>query len=91
MKNRRGIAGDADPFATLVNPGIDKTLAPHIGLSVLDALGAKYSGRDCGVAKHVYAHRFRCDLLFLRVVAGGLHDSEKLGFALDGAVVVDQQ
>src|SRR6185312_12448854 len=90
VQNGSGIAGNAHPFAVFVQPGIHEALAPHVTLTAFDSLGAKYPGRDSSIAKHMYAHGFRRDLLLLRVVSGRLYACQKLGLALDGAVIVDQ-
>src|SRR5216683_5427484 len=75
VENGRCIAGDAHPLAFLVNPGIDKAFSPHVTFPALDTLGSKYSGGDRCTAKHVHTHRFRRNLLLLRIVAGRFYIS----------------
>jgi len=62
---------------------------PDVTLPALDSLGAKYSGGDRRIAKHVDTHGFWRYLLFLRIVVRDLRLPE-LGLALGGAVVVDE-
>src|SRR4029077_19853651 len=83
-----GIRGNAQPFATLINPGIDKAFPPHVGLSSFDSLGAKYSGRDGSIFEHAHLHRFGRDLLLLGL--RWVHAGEKFCFGLNGAVIVNQ-
>ncbi|HXM23456.1 MAG TPA: hypothetical protein VN948_19525 [Terriglobales bacterium] len=82
------VCGDACPLAARVNPGINKALAPNVGLASFDSLGTKYSGRDGGISEHVYAHGFRRDLLLLGF--GRFYPCQKLRFSLHGAVIVNQ-
>src|SRR6185369_5423148 len=90
MQDGRCIGSHANPFAVPENPGIHKALPPYVALPLLHTLGAEDSGRDRGITEYMHSHGFRRDLLFLRIVAGGLHASQELGLALDGTVVVDQ-
>src|ERR1700680_1653291 len=55
------IRGNAQPFATFIDPGINKALPPHVGLSSFDSLGSKSSGRDGSISEHTNVHRFGRD------------------------------
>jgi hypothetical protein len=80
------VRGNAQPSAAFINPGINKALPPHVGLSSFDSLGSKYSGRDGGISEHTHVHRLGRDLLLLGLC--WLHAGEKLCFGLNRAVIV---
>src|SRR2546427_10862784 len=88
VKNGSGVGGDAYPLAADVNPGINKALAPDVGLAAFDAFGAKYSSGDGSVTVNAYADRLRRDLLLLGL--GRFHPCQELRFGLNRAVIVDQ-
>ena len=76
------VRGNAQPFATFINPGINKALPPHVGLSRFDSLGSKYSGGDGSISEHMHVDRVGRDLLLLGL--RWVHAGEKFRFGLNG-------
>ncbi len=54
MRHRRGVGGDADPVAVLVNPGIDETFAVNYGFASLSFLDGDHADRDGSVSKDAH-------------------------------------
>src|SRR5882762_5729303 len=84
-----GICSDAQPFATsIINPGINKALPPHVGLSSFDSLCSEHPGCDGSSSEHTHTHGLGRDLLLLGL--RWLHGGEKFCFGLNRAVIVNQ-
>ncbi len=92
VQYRSCVCSHASPLAILVDPRVNKSLAPGVRLPAFHSLGAKHSCRNCGIPEHSHAHRLRHLLLLLRprLRGCGLYAGKKLRFGLHGPVIVDQ-